>query len=296
MRPLRRVGSGLGPLAGRLMLMDPAWLSVLAGKDYLFPGDWPGWAWAANLAYPALIAGLYAYRLKCGAAAPRERGLVAGAFALFVVLVLSLPLVAWRLAFAVQLQVPRVLWMLDLFATAYFVWLLAESPVWGRRRAGRPLVPMTVAVLIAALALARGGYVMFIKHAGRPVVQRDLEAGEWRDVMGWVARTPAGTHVLADPGHAWRYGTSVRVSGQRDVFQEEVKDSAIALYSREVAVRVATRVNDLGDFESLTADRARALAAKYDLDLLVSEHVVDLPVAHRNGRFTVYRLRPADPD
>jgi hypothetical protein len=281
----------LGPLRGLLIPMDPAWVAVLAGKDYLFPGDWPFWAWAVNLGYPALIVALYAHRVGSGAASPREQGLVAGALSLFLILVVSLPLVAWRLAIAVQLQVSRILWMLDLVATAYLIWFLAESPVWKRRQTSPARAPMTVAALMAVLAFARGGYVTFSEHAGRPVIQRDLEAGEWRDVMSWVSHTPIGTHVLADPGHAWRYGTSVRVAGERDVFQEEVKDSAIALYSREVAVRVATRINDLGDFGGLTADRARALAEKYDLDLLVSERAFDLPAAYRNRRFTVYRLR-----
>ena len=42
----------------------------------------------------------------------------------------------------------------------------------------------------------------------------------------------------ADSGHAWRYGTSVRVSGGRDVFLEETKDSAVAIYSRDVALQL----------------------------------------------------------
>ena len=59
--------------------------------------------------------------------------------------------------------------------------------------------------------------------------------------MRWLARQPADVHVLADPGHAWKYGTSVRVAAERDVLLEEVKDSALAIYSRDVAVRVVER-------------------------------------------------------
>ena len=54
--------------------------------------------------------------------------------------------------------------------------------------------------------------------------------------------------MLADPGHAWKYGTSVRVSAARDVFLEEVKDSALAIYSRDVASRVVERTAAIGDF------------------------------------------------
>ena len=36
-----------GPLSGSLVRMDDAWLRAVAGKDSLFPSDWPMWAWAA---------------------------------------------------------------------------------------------------------------------------------------------------------------------------------------------------------------------------------------------------------
>ncbi len=34
---------------------------------------------------------------------------------------------------------------------------------------------------------------------------------------------------LADPGHAWKYGSSVRLAAGRDLFLEEVKDVALAV-------------------------------------------------------------------
>jgi hypothetical protein len=103
---------------------------------------------------------------------------------------------------------------------------------------------------------------------------------------------PVGTHVLADPGHAWKYGTSARVSAERDVFLEEVKDSAIAIYSRDVALRYNERMRAVGDFDQITAQRVRDLAARYDLDFLVSETGLPLPLAYHNERFRVYRLAP----
>jgi hypothetical protein len=119
--------------------------------------------------------------------------------------------------------------------------------------------------------------------------------------MRWVARQPPAAQVLADPGHAWKYGTSVRVSGRHDVFLEEVKDSALAIYSRDVARRVVERTDALGDFGAMTADRARRLARQYDLTYLITESDLPLPLAYRNSQFRVYILkdqgadRPLDP-
>jgi hypothetical protein len=110
--------------------------------------------------------------------------------------------------------------------------------------------------------------------------------------MRWLTRQPVGAHVLADPGHLWKYGTSVRVSATRDVFLEDVKDSAIAIYSRDVAHRVVDRAAALGDFTTMTPERARALAAKYNLNYLVTESRLDLPTAYENSQFRVYSLVP----
>ena len=109
--------------------------------------------------------------------------------------------------------------------------------------------------------------------------------------MRWLSRQPVTAHVLADPGHSWKYGTSVRVSATRDVFLEDVKDSAIAIYSRGVAERVVERAAAIGDFTTLTPDRARALATKYDLDYLVTETRLDLPQAYGNAQFHIYTLK-----
>ena len=108
---------------------------------------------------------------------------------------------------------------------------------------------------------------------------------------GRFSRTPADSHVLADPGHAWKYGTSVRVAGERDVYLEEVKDAALALYSPEIAARVRERIQDAQNFDAMTAGRAKALATKYDLTYLVIDRDIDLPLAYRNTRFRVYALK-----
>jgi hypothetical protein len=47
----------------------------------------------------------------------------------------------------------------------------------------------------------------------------------------------------------------------------------------------------IGDFGELTADKARALAGRYDLDYAVTENQMALPEVYRNGSFVVYDLR-----
>ena len=102
--------------------------------------------------------------------------------------------------------------------------------------------------------------------------------------------------MLADPGHAWKYGTSVRVAAERDVFLEETKDSALAIYSREVATRVTERSKAIGDFGALSAARALELASRYDLDYLVTEAHLPLPLVHSNTQFQIYALGPRPRD
>jgi hypothetical protein len=166
----------------------------------------------------------------------------------------------------------------------YLAWLLAEAP--------RSLAVRRAAVAIAiAAAIARGVFVWSAEHAGSPIVRIGFAQDNWTDAMQWVSRTPPDAHILADPGHAWKYGSSVRVTGERDVYLEEVKDLALALYSRNVAVEALRRLTDVRDFDSLTPEQLRALAARYDLDYLVVERDVDLPVAYRNGQFRVYSLQ-----
>jgi hypothetical protein len=283
---------GWGPLSPQLVRMDEAWLGVLQGKDYVFATRWPANAWAVAALYVAVPAAAFAVRLRMGLVKPREGAMVLGLAALVAVFVLTLPLVASQVALAVQFQVSRVFWMLDLAATVYAVWALADAgrapagALHARRRAA------AVACVLVAVAAARGAWVMWVEHPGRPVMQATLPEDEWQDAMNWLRQQPLSIHVLADPSHAWRHATSVRVAAGRDVYLEEVKDTAMAMYSRRVAMRVAERIGAIGDFASLTPDSARALAGRFDLDVLVTERALDLPLAYRNARFSVYRLRP----
>jgi hypothetical protein len=274
----------LGPLRGHLTRMDPLWASALAGKDYIFPSDWNASFWLVNLSYLAVAISVYVLRRRRGIATPREIGLLAGGAALVALFLVSWPLMLARVALALQLQTSRVFWMLDFLAAIYLAWLFAEAPrsVNVRR--------VAVAVVIVA-AIGRGVFVWGSEHAGNPIARIGFPQDNWTDVMEWISKTPADTHVLADPGHAWKYGSSVRVVGERDVYLEEVKDLALALYSRDVAVEALRRIGDVRDFDSFTAAQLRALAARYDLDVFVSDRDVELPIAYRNERFRVYSLQ-----
>jgi hypothetical protein len=271
-----------GPLAGRLGVMDAEWLSVLTSKTYLFPDRWPVGGWLPALLTPLAAGILFEIRRRRGLAAAAERGVAAGAGVLVAIFLASIPLVAARLVLAVQLQVPRALWMVDLLAVAYFVWYVAE----GIARNGR--AARTAAVVFAALSLGRGAYVMLVEHPERPIARVGLPADGWTEAMRWIAgHTPKEAWVLAAPGHAWKYGTSVRVAAGRDVYLEEAKDAALAMYSREGAMRVLERIRGAAGFDALTSEAARALGP----DVLVTEARMNLPLLHDNGRFRVYRLR-----
>jgi hypothetical protein len=276
-----------GPLRGHLGRMDAAWASVLAGKDYIFPSDWGPSFWLVNFGYVAVAAAIYQVRRRRGLALPHELGLLIGAIALVVVFLISWPMMSAGIALALQLQTSRIFWMLDLLASIYVAWLLAEAPP---AALGRAIVMVMIAV-----TCARGVYVMRAEHAGDPIVRIGLPENNWTDAMKWIATTGLKTHVLADPGHAWKYGESVRVAGERDVYLEEVKDAAVALYSREVAMWVLGRVQDARDFGSLTPEQFQALANRYDLDYLVVDRDIALPIAYRNGQFRIYQLRRPTP-
>jgi hypothetical protein len=282
---------GWGPLSAQVVRMDAAWLGVLELKDYLFATNWPADMWALALLYALVPPLAFAIRRRRGLARPREGAMLLGLAALVALFVATLPFVAARVALAVQFQVSRIFWMLDLTATVYAVWALADGASPRAAETGHRRRAAAMAVALVCAAAARGAWVTAVEHPGRPVVQAGLPQDEWQDAMGWLRRQPLATHVLADPSHAWRYGTSVRVAAGRDVYLEEAKDTAMAMYSRRVAMMVAERIGAIGDFAALTPESARALAARFALDVLVTERSLDLPLAYRNTRFSIYRLR-----
>jgi hypothetical protein len=263
--------------------MDDVWLQAVASKDSLFATQWPLWAWTANFASLGILWWMYRVRRDRGDATDIDRGLVWGATALVGLFVATLPFVAAGIALPVQFQISRVFWLVEFVAILYVIAALAESP--------RRSVRIAAVLALTLLSAGRGLYIMLVERPERPLFEIGLPQTAWEEANQWLAAQPADVHVLADPGHAWKYGTSVRVSAERDVLLEEVKDSALAIYSREVAARVVERTAAIGDFGALTAARARELAARYDLDYLVTENNLLLTEVFRNEQFRIYALR-----
>lgn len=285
------------PLADRLRVMDPAWLMPFASKDYVFPTAWPAGAWLANLVLPVIVAAIWRWRVRRGLAARWESGMVAGVLLLTATFLLSLPFIASHVALAVQLQTSRVFWVIDLLAVISVAWLLAEggptaAPGTQVTPPARAWRPVSLALVLLVVSAARGIYIMRVQHPERPFIQAALEDTDWVRVGRWIAtHAPADTHVLADPDHDWKFGHSVRLTARRDVLVEGVKDAALSLYDRDVAMRVQSRIEAIGDFSALDAPMALALASRFDLDLLVIDRDLPLPELHRDGRFRVYRLQ-----
>jgi hypothetical protein len=144
---------------------------------------------------------------------------------------------------------------------------------------------------LLCLSVARGGYVTFIEFPQRPLFQVTIPDNDWGRAMAWARTTDVRSHWLADPIHAARYGMSLRVAAERDVFVEAIKDAAIGMYDRAIAIRTRNRLAALGDFSALTAERARALSSLYGLDYLVAERPFELPLAFQSGEVRIYRLR-----
>src|SRR4029078_3485769 len=97
-----------------------------------------------------------------------------------------------------------------------------------------------------------------------------------------------GCHCLADPGHAWKFGVSVRIGGEKDTVLETGKDSALAMYDRTIAMRVAERAAALAGYPAPTTHALRALRARYGVDVAIVEAApapVSLPELYRNAQF-----------
>ena len=148
------------------------------------------------------------------------------------------------------------------------------------------------AAIIAVVSVARGWYVLVI-DVQRPLVETTLRAGDWADAMQWLRSQPVSLNVLADPGHAVKYGASVRVGAARDTVIEMVKDAAMAMYDRPSAMRVAERAHALYGFDQLPDNQLQELAVRYEADVILVENTrrLSLPVRYTNARFTIYQAR-----
>ena len=273
-----------GPLHAASKTMDAVWIEAVAGKDYLFANEWPWWGWPANLGLIVLLWIVQTVRERRGTATAEDRALAWGATALVALFLLTLPAVIAHVAIAVQFQITRVFWIVDVLAAMYLIAAIGEVLT------QRGMAALTIALL--SFSTARGIYILHHQH--RDLMEVSLPHDAWLDAMNWIAKQPPDVYVLADPGHATMYGSSVRVASQRDVLLEDVKDSAIAIYSRPLAGQVVDRRRAIGTFSALTADKARALGQQYDLNYLVTTATLPLAEVYRNSRFRIYALQPVD--
>ena len=268
--------------------MDPVWRALVATKDYTFPTQWSCVTWATNLAAPMVLVAAARVRHRDGLLTASERGLVAGCLVLVLGFLASLPFIAAGVPLAVQLQTSRAFWPVEAVAILFLVWWIAERPA---PRAASPWRPRLMAVLLVATSLSRGVYVGFIENPGRPTLAFDLPDDDWTTALRWIrTQTPAGAYVLADPGHAWKMGTAVRIGAARDVFLEDTKDVAMAMYSREAARRVTARIAVTQGFAEMSAEALQALAAAEGLSVLVTDRALALPMTFQAGPIRVYRL------
>jgi hypothetical protein len=275
-----------GSTGGHFSRMDAAWLAVIADRDYLFPAAWPLDAWLTNLITIPVIVLCWRARARAGLTVAGETPLVAGALALAVLFFFWLPFNMSHVAIAVQLQAARVFWMLDVLATMYLVWAIAEAGHGASRTRGT-----IVAAVLVALSLCRGLYICYVQFPDRRIFALDIQHEDWRNAMAWARTTDPGSGWLADPGHAAKYGSSLRAAGHRDVLIERLKDRAIAMYDRDTAMRIADRERALSVLQWDTSDGALALARRFGLDYLVIDREMSLPLAHQSGSLYIYRLR-----
>src|SRR5262249_6257872 len=151
---------------------------------------------------------------------------------------------------------------------------------------------LAVIVLLAALSVGRG-YYLAARQEGRQLITTNFPRSEWIDAMDWLKAQPPSLYVLAAPGHAWKYGVSVRLGARKDTLIEAWKDTALAIDDRKVAMQMADRLAALADFDHLSASGARTLRDRYGLDVVILDaaHPIELPELFRNRGFVIYDLR-----
>ena len=220
-----------GPLTASLTRHGRAWLEAVAARTRCSP-RMAGCGRGRRTS--ALLAVLWwAHRRRQARGVADRRGcrqLVWGATALVAVFLVTLPASSRDVALPVQLQISRVFWLVDFVALVYVDRAASAATRGNDRRRG-------------CSCWSPPRWPRRVRHDRRTSgagAVRDSPAGHRRGKTRWRGsrHQPIDTHVLADPGHAWQYGTSVQGLGGTRCPARRVKDSALAIYSRDVAVRV----------------------------------------------------------
>ena len=182
---------------------------------------------------------------------------------------------------------------------AYLAWWL------DRRRAADAAARCARRVaLVAAIAhrrAVRGLYVLRVETGGRSS-QSTLPPDDWTDAMTLArARSRRPWHVLADPGHAWKYGVErPRRGAQGHVARERQGHGAGDVRSGRGDARRANEPPRSRDFDAFTTGDVRALGARFGLDVLVVDAQPDLRAARcstatRDSWFTTFDDRTTTP-
>ena len=153
-----------GPLQAASTTMDAAWIEAFRLGDFIFANEWPLWVWAANLGLLAALWLAQAVRARRGTATPEDRALAWGATALVGVFLVTLPAVAAHVAVAVQFQMSRVFWVVDLLPIGR-VWRRRGDRRNGGARHRRGMQTLTAVLLMVAIR-ARHASSSGKEHAG----------------------------------------------------------------------------------------------------------------------------------
>ena len=148
------------------------------------------------------------------------------------------------------------------------------------------------ASLILASAL-RGYYVVRVE-SDHPLVEIRPQAAGWIAAMDWLRTQPTSWHVLADPHHAWRFGSSVRVAARtRHRARAEQRLGIRDLRSRSALVGCSNESQALDRFDEFSAADVRKSSTGYGIDVFVDRAArrFEFPVLYRNDEFIIYDLR-----
>ena len=218
-------------------------------------------------------------RQSSGRATVEDGALVWGATALVGVFLFTLPLVVahWRSPCSCRSRACSGWWMWSRRSICSRCLSIGGSPEpsrsrWYRLRLARRVHHARRASRSRIVLDAPGGVAVGGRHAlavaatgCHPCARRSRARVEIRH------ECPCVRHARCFPGGCERFG-----------------DCDLLARGRH---RVVERATALGDFTTITPDRARALATKYDLNYLVTEGRVDLPIAYENSQFRIYVLR-----
>ena len=160
--------------------MDAVWLQAVASKDSLFASQWPavGLGGQSRTRCGPVAGARLPRAARTDAPTPEDAALVWGTTALAALFLVTLPAVTAGVALFVQLQIPRVFWLVDVVATIY-----AWSAQWPRRPGHARASRRRLRVVLSAVAIGRGAYIMLVERPERALFAVHLPDDAWHDAI-----------------------------------------------------------------------------------------------------------------